>query len=168
MSEENVESRPQNQQNPGSQQQHGGRPQHQHHRGGGPQQQRPGAVPAPTVNPDIEPIDLSRLKQAKIPELHAIAQKGGIEVSANLRKQDLIFEILKWQSDQQGAIQGGGVLEGSNDGYGFLREPAYNYEPSPDDIYCAPSIMRGFGLRTHGVSDCPGHHQSGHNRPDVV
>ncbi|HEY4221972.1 MAG TPA: transcription termination factor Rho [Myxococcota bacterium] len=94
-------------------------------------------------------MDLSALKHAKIPELHAQAQKAGLEVSTvNLRKQDIIFEILKWQADQQGAIVGAGVLDSSSDGYGFLREGAYNYEPSPDDIYVAPSILRGHGLRT--------------------
>ena len=137
MSEENVE--------------HRAAPQHAPRRGGPPQgapgQPRNGAT-LPTVNPDVESIDLSKLKQSKIPELHALATKAGLEVHGNLRKQDLIFEILKWQADNQGAIKGGGVLEGHPDGYGFLREPAYNYEPSPDDIYVAPSIMRGHGLRT--------------------
>ncbi len=117
-----------------------------------PQQQpppRPQGPQAPTVNPDVAPVDLSALKQSKIPELHAMASENAIELSSgNLRKQDVIFEILRWQSDQSGAIVGAGVLETTNEGYGFLREPAYNYEPSPDDIYVAPSIIRGHGLRT--------------------
>jgi transcription termination factor Rho len=116
-----------------------------------PQQRRNGQPPQPQkpqVNPDVEPVDLSRLKQSKIPELLALTQKVGIEMAGNLRKQDVIFEILRWQSEQQGAITGAGVLESTSDGYGFLREPAYNYEPSPDDIYVAPSILRGHGLRT--------------------
>ena len=141
MTDENLENRPPH--HPQQQQQQQRPPQQQRNNG----QQPPQRASAPTVNPDVTPVDLSVLKQAKVPELHASAQKLGLE-PGNLRKQDIIFEILKWQADQQGAIIGAGVLEGSSDGYGFLREPAYNYEPSPDDIYVAPSILRGHGLRT--------------------
>ena len=56
--------------------------------------------------------------------------------------------MLKWQTAQKGGILGDGVLETFPDGYGFLREPAYNYEPSSDDIYVAPSQIRVYGLRT--------------------
>jgi len=104
--------------------------------------------PVPTVDPAIAPVDLSRLKHVKVPELHAQAIAAGVDVTGNLRRQDIIFEILKWQTDNNGAIQGGGVMEYNSDGYGFLREPAYNYEASADDIYVAPSIVRAFGLRT--------------------
>ncbi len=110
--------------------------------------QRPGAMPAPTVDPDVAPIDLSRLKHVKVPELHAQATAAGVDVTGSLRRQDIIFEILKWQAEHNGAIQGGGVMEYNGDGYGFLREPAYNYEASADDIYVAPSIVRAYGLRT--------------------
>ncbi len=117
--------------------------------GNGHQPARGAAIAvAPTVDASITAVDLSALKQAKVPELHARATGVGIDVGTNLRKQDIIFEILKWQAGQNGAIVGAGVIESSPDGYGFLREPAYNYEPSPDDIYVAPSILRGHGLRT--------------------
>ena len=102
----------------------------------------------PTVDPDVEIIDLSHLKHVKVPELHAQANAAGVDVNGNLRRQDIIFEILKWQTERNGAIAGGGVMEYNSDGYGFLREPAYNYEASADDIYVAPSIVRNFGLRT--------------------
>ncbi len=117
-----------------------------------PQQQPRGPVQAamlaPTVNPEVAPLDLSALKHSKVPELHALAQKANVDVSGNLRKQDIIFEILRWQSEQQGAVMASGVVDTTPDGYGFLREPAYNYEPSADDVYVAPSIIRGHGLRT--------------------
>ncbi len=102
----------------------------------------------PTIDPAVAPIDLSHLKHVKVPELHAQAIAAGVDVTGNLRRQDIIFEILKWQADNNGAIHGGGVMEYNPDGYGFLREPAYNYESSADDIYVAPSIVRAFGLRT--------------------
>jgi transcription termination factor Rho len=112
-----------------------------------PQKGRP-VSPVPTIDPDVPAVDLSHLKHVKVPELHAQAIAAGVDVSGNLRRQDIIFEILKWQADRNGAIQGGGVMEYNPDGYGFLREPAYNFEASADDIYVAPSIVRAFGLRT--------------------
>ena len=123
---------------------YGGHNGHKQQQGGN----RPGAMPTPTVDPSVAPIDLSRLKHVKVPELHAQALAAGVDVTGSLRRQDIIFEILKWQADNNGAIQGGGVMEYNNEGYGFLREPAYNYEASPDDIYVAPSIVRAYGLRT--------------------
>jgi len=113
-----------------------------------PPQKGRAVSPVPTIDPTVPAIDLSRLKHVKVPELHAQAIAAGVDVSGNLRRQDIIFEILKWQSDKNGAIQGGGVMEYNPDGYGFLREPAYNFEASADDIYVAPSIVRAFGLRT--------------------
>jgi len=71
-----------------------------------------------------------------------------VELDPALRKQDIVFAILRWQASQKGAIFGEGVLETFPDGYGFLREPVYNYEPSADDIYVAPSQIRAYGLRT--------------------
>jgi transcription termination factor Rho len=117
------------------------------HHNNGHQQQQQGPV-LPTVRADVASIDLSALKHAKVPELHAQAHLANVDVSGNLRKQDIIFEILKWQTEQQGAVVCSGVLDGHPDGYGFLRESAYNYEASPDDIYVAPSIVRSLGLRT--------------------
>jgi transcription termination factor Rho len=71
-----------------------------------------------------------------------------IEVVSGLKKQDLIFEILKTQTERNGLIFSSGVLEILSDGYGFLRSPNYNYLPGPDDIYVSPSQIRLFGLRT--------------------
>jgi transcription termination factor Rho len=139
MSEEKVEASTDNRHN-------------QPRRNGAPQQggggQRPPIAQAPTIDPDVPPMDLSALKSAKVTELHAQSVANGIEVGQSLRRQDVIFELLKWQAGQNGAVRGAGTMESHPDGYGFLREPAYNYEPSADDIYIAPSILRGHGLRT--------------------
>ena len=87
------------------------------------------------------------LKSKDIRELTALAQKLKIENAAGLRRQDMVFEILK-RAAQLGDIFGNGVLEILPDGYGFLRSPDYNYLPGPDDIYVSPSQIRRFGLRT--------------------
>ncbi|MCU0849384.1 MAG: transcription termination factor Rho [Spirochaetes bacterium] len=93
-------------------------------------------------------IDLVELKSKKINELAAIAREMGIERVSALKKQDLILEILKAQTEQKGLIFSSGVLEILSDGYGFLRSPSYNYLPGPDDIYVSPSQIRLFGLKT--------------------
>ena len=64
------------------------------------------------------------------------------------RKQELIFALLKKQTEKDGSIYGEGVLEVLPDGFGFLRAPDYNYLPGPDDIYVSPSQIRRFNLRT--------------------
>lgn len=104
--------------------------------------------PAAALNPEVEPLDFSAIKRAKIEDLQTKAEGLGIATETLLRKQELVFAMLKWQSERRGAIVGDGVLETSPEGYGFLREPTYNYEPSPDDIYVAPSQIRAYGLRT--------------------
>lgn len=98
---------------------------------------------------DAERADLTskNLKSKKIEELTALASKLKIENAAGLRRQDLVFEILK-RAGRLGDIYGNGVLEILPDGYGFLRSPDYNYLPGPDDIYVSPSQIRRFGLRT--------------------
>ncbi len=93
-------------------------------------------------------LDLSELKTKKITELVNISKQMGIERSYGLKKQDLILEILKSQTEQKGLIFSSGVLEILADGYGFLRSPNYNYLPGPDDIYVSPSQIRLFGLKT--------------------
>ncbi|MBH1988874.1 MAG: transcription termination factor Rho [Myxococcaceae bacterium] len=93
-------------------------------------------------------MNLSELKHAKIENLQAKATLIGIDFDALLRKQDMVFALLRWQAAHHGAIFGEGTLETFPEGYGFLREPAYNYEPSADDIYVAPSQIRAYGLRT--------------------
>ncbi len=92
-------------------------------------------------------MNLKELKDKKIGDLNELAKKLGIENGAGLRRQDLIFEILKKQSEK-GEIAGEGVLEILPDGFGFLRAPDYNYLPGPDDIYVSPSQIRRFNLRT--------------------
>jgi transcription termination factor Rho len=93
-------------------------------------------------------VNLQELKNKKISELNAIARDLSIEGASGLRKQDLIFAILNAQTEQNGSIYGGGVLETLQDGFGFLRAPDYNYLPGPDDIYVSPSQIRRFNLRT--------------------
>jgi transcription termination factor Rho len=98
---------------------------------------------------DADRADLNSkgLKSKKIEDLAALANKLKIENAAGLRRQDLVFEILK-RAAKLGDIFGNGVLEILPDGYGFLRSPDYNYLPGPDDIYVSPSQIRRFGLRT--------------------
>lgn len=103
-------------------------------------------TPAPDDN--APRLDLAKLKSQTISELVEIAKEMGAERISGLKKQDLIFEILKAQTEKNGFIFSTGVLEILNDGYGFLRSPTYNYLPGPDDIYVSPSQIRLFGLRT--------------------
>ncbi|NLV68732.1 MAG: transcription termination factor Rho [Spirochaetes bacterium] len=93
-------------------------------------------------------LDLGELKAKTINELYSIAKDMGLERISGLKKQDLIFEILKGRTEQKGLIFASGVLEILADGYGFLRSPNYNYLPGPDDIYVSPSQIRLFGLKT--------------------
>jgi len=80
-------------------------------------------------------LHLTDLQKLSVNELHAIAKKEGIEEYTALKKQDLIFRILKERIRQNGLMYGEGVLEVLPDGFGFLRNPEYNYLSSPDDIY---------------------------------
>jgi transcription termination factor Rho len=93
-------------------------------------------------------MNLGELKQKKINELMTIAKDWKIEGATGLRKQELIFAILEAQTEKNGFIYGGGVLETLPDGFGFLRAPESNYLPGPDDIYVSPSQIRRFNLRT--------------------
>ena len=83
-----------------------------------------------------------------MPDLAAMAESLHVENAAGLRKQDLIFAILKAQTAKQGRIYAEGVLETLPDGFGFLRAPDQNYLAGPDDIYVSPSQIRRFNLRT--------------------
>ena len=91
---------------------------------------------------------LKDLQKLSVAELHDMAKKDNIQEYSALKKQDLIFRILKERIRQNGLMYGEGVLEVLPDGYGFLRNPDYNYLSSPDDIYVSPSQIRRFGLRT--------------------
>ncbi len=91
---------------------------------------------------------LTDLQKLTVAELHEIAKNEGLTEYSALKKQDLIFRILKERIRQNGLMYGEGVLEVLPDGYGFLRNPRYNYLSSSDDIYVSPSQIRRFGLRT--------------------
>jgi transcription termination factor Rho len=91
---------------------------------------------------------LTDLQKLTVSELHDLAKKENIKEYTALKKQDLIFRILKERIRQNGLLYGEGVLEVLPDGYGFLRNTDYNYLSSPDDIYVSPSQIRRFGLRT--------------------
>ncbi|MEI7973319.1 MAG: transcription termination factor Rho [Bdellovibrio sp.] len=88
------------------------------------------------------------LKSKNIQQLTELATKLKIENAAGMRRQDMVFEILKRAAKMGEDIYGSGVLEILPDNYGFLRSPDYNYLPGPDDIYVSPSQIRKFGLRT--------------------
>jgi len=93
-------------------------------------------------------MNLQELKKQPPSELIAKAEKLGIENPSTLRKQDILFAILKKLAENNEQITGGGVLEVLQDGFGFLRAIESNYLPGPDDIYVSPSQIRRFGLRT--------------------
>jgi transcription termination factor Rho len=91
---------------------------------------------------------LTDLQKLTVAELHEVAKEEDIKEYSALKKQDLIFKILKERIRQNGLLFGEGVLEVLPDGYGFLRNPSYMYLSSPDDIYVSPSQIRRFGLRS--------------------
>ena len=93
-------------------------------------------------------MNLQELKQKTPADLIAYAEELEIENASNLRKQDIMFAILKQLAENDVPIFGDGVLEILQDGFGFLRSPEANYLPGPDDIYVSPSQIRRFGLRT--------------------
>ena len=93
-------------------------------------------------------MNFSKLKQLPIAELVNIAQEMGIENTSRMRKQDIIFAILKSHAQKGEDIQGDGVVEILSDGFGFLRSADESYLAGPDDIYISPSQIRRFGLRT--------------------
>jgi transcription termination factor Rho len=94
---------------------------------------------------------ISELQHMTMPELLKTAKAEGLAEYTGLKKQDLIFKILKERVKQNGLMFGEGTLEVLPDGFGFLRSPDYNYLPCPDDIYISPSQIRRFGLRTGSV-----------------
>ncbi len=95
-----------------------------------------------------ENLDLAKLHDMPPAELIKLGKEFEIENISSLRRQDLIFQILKSQAEANGFIFAEGVLEILQDGFGFLRAPEYNYLPGPDDIYVSPSQIKKFGLRT--------------------
>ena len=93
-------------------------------------------------------MHLGELKAKTVEELLTIAEGMGIENLSRQKKQDVIFNILKTHSNGGEDIEGEGVLEILNDGFGFLRSPSSSYLAGPDDIYVSPSQIRRFGLKT--------------------
>ena len=93
-------------------------------------------------------MNLKELKQSPIAELVNIAMEMGVENTSRMRKQDLLFAILKAHAAKGEDIWGGGVLEVLPDGFGFLRSDDDSYLAGPDDTYVSPSQIRRFGLRT--------------------
>jgi transcription termination factor Rho len=96
----------------------------------------------------FEEVSLHELKQKTPADLLSLAEKLEVENASNLRKQDMMFGILKQMAADDVPIVGDGVLEVLQDGFGFLRSPESNYLPGPDDIYVSPSQVKRFGLRT--------------------
>ena len=93
-------------------------------------------------------LNITELKDMPIPKLTQVAKDLNVAGATGMRKQELIFQILKAQTEQSGFIFSEGVLEVLPDGFGFLRAPDYNYLPGPDDIYVSPSQIRKFDLQT--------------------
>jgi len=96
-------------------------------------------------------LHITDLQKMTGEELHKLAKKEGLTDYTGLKKQDLIFKILKERIQQNGLMYGEGVLELLPDGFGFLRSPDYNYLPCPDDIYVSPSQIRRFGLHNGNI-----------------
>ena len=109
------------------------------------------AAPAEAAKPAkraASGLNIGELKDMSIAKLTQVAKDLSVEGATGMRKQDLIFQILKAQTEQSGFIFSEGVLEVLPDGFGFLRAPDYNYLPGPDDIYVSPSQIRKFDLQT--------------------
>ncbi|MGJ8528639.1 transcription termination factor Rho [Maritalea sp.] len=96
----------------------------------------------------MQNMKLSELKAKNPAELLAFAEEVQVESPSTLRKQELMFAILKELAENDVDITGEGVVEILPDGFGFLRSPDANYLPGPDDIYVSPSQIRKFSLRT--------------------
>jgi transcription termination factor Rho len=110
-----------------------------------PEQPKPAGAPQP---PRRDGLNITDLKDMSIQKLTQIAKDLAVGGATGMRKQELIFQILKAQTEQSGFIFSEGVLEVLPDGFGFLRAPDYNYLPGPDDIYVSPSQIRKFDLQT--------------------
>jgi transcription termination factor Rho len=106
-------------------------------------------TPTPKADlPKGETLNLADLQAMTMPRLQKMARDAGVEAVAVLKKHEIIFQILKKNAERSGAMFGEGVLEILPDGFGFLRSPAYNYLPCPEDIYVSPSQIRRFELQT--------------------
>jgi transcription termination factor Rho len=108
-----------------------------------------------TVQSGLQAMKLQDLKSKSPTDLLSFAEDLEIENASAMRKQDMLFAILKELADRNVEITGGGVLETLQDGFGFLRSPESNYLAGPDDIYVSPSQIRRFALRTGDTVDGP-------------
>lgn len=93
-------------------------------------------------------LNLNDLRNKKNAELLTLVRTAGVDNGSRMAKQELIYSLLKAQSEAQGTIIAEGVLEILSEGYGFLRSPKYSYLPGPDDIYVSKSQIRSFNLKT--------------------
>ncbi len=108
-------------------------------------------IPMPveeTAEHKEEDITIRKLKDLSMGDLQSLAQEMGVEGIQSMRRQELIFEILKKKTEMNGLIFSEGVLEVLPDGYGFLRAPEHSYLPGPDDVYVSPTQIRKFNLKT--------------------
>src|ERR671918_1954900 len=103
----------------------------------------------------MQEMKLQDLKTKSPTELLSFAEEVAVENASAMRKQELMFAILKKLAAQDVEIIGDGVVEVLQDGFGFLRSPDSNYLPGPDDIYISPSQIRRFGLRTGDTVEGP-------------
>ena len=108
-----------------------------------------------TVQNGLQAMKLQDLKAKTPTDLLAFAEELEVENASSMRKQDMMFAILKELADRNVEITGAGVLETLQDGFGFLRSPESNYLAGPDDIYVSPSQIRRFGLRTGDTVEGP-------------
>ena len=104
----------------------------------------------PPINQNDNRLHINDLSQMSMPDLRGLASKMGVnhEALVSMKKQEIIFQILKGHTERGGVIYAFGALEILPDGYGFLRSPNYSYLPGPDDIYISPSQIRLFNLKT--------------------
>jgi transcription termination factor Rho len=108
-----------------------------------------------TMQSGLQAMKLQDLKTKTPTDLLSFAEELEIENASSMRKQDMMFAILKELADRNVEITGAGVLETLQDGFGFLRSPESNYLAGPDDIYVSPSQIRRFGLRTGDTVEGP-------------
>ncbi len=108
-----------------------------------------------TIQDGLQTMKLQDLKSKSPTDLLAFAEELEIENASSMRKQDMLFAILKELAERDVEIMGQGVVETLQDGFGFLRSPESNYLAGPDDIYVSPSQIRRFGLRTGDTVEGP-------------
>src|SRR6201747_2486169 len=108
-----------------------------------------------TVQDGLQAMKLQDLKDKSPTDLLAFAEELEVENASSMRKQDMLFAILKELAERNVEITGTGVVETLQDGFGFLRSPESNYLAGPDDIYVSPSQIRRFALRTGDTVEGP-------------